>query len=172
MKTFVTNIYNANNIVWDDVENIIHDNIITHKKKFNEFVIYVLCKINNNVKINFYKPSSELHAVLPIFLPKYKNYDVGSLYIQVGGKMICKNLRSKYDINCNPDMKFKNLRINFVSWYNNMSFRYQLEQPRRILESKLIKHIKDMTEEEQNKYNFLVCKHQLFNIYLHEFEYE
>ena len=33
MKTFVTNIYNYNNIVWDDVENIIHDNIITHNKK-------------------------------------------------------------------------------------------------------------------------------------------
>ena len=44
MKKFVTNIYNYNNIVRDDVENIIHDNFITHKKKFNEIVIYVLRK--------------------------------------------------------------------------------------------------------------------------------
>ena len=73
MKNFVINIYNYNNIVWDDVENIVHDNIITHKKKFNEFVIYVLCKINNNVKINVYKSSSELHMLIPIFLPQYKN---------------------------------------------------------------------------------------------------
>ena len=45
-----------------------------------------------------------------------------------------------------------------------MTFRYQLEQPRRILESKMVKHIKNMTEEEQDNYNFLVCKHKLFNI--------
>ena len=42
-----------------------------------------------------------------------------------------------------------------------MTCRYQLEQPRRILESKMIKHIKNMTEEEQDKNNFLVCKHGL-----------
>ena len=168
MKNFVTNIYNYNDIVWDDVENILHKNIISHKNKFNEFVIYVLCKINKNVKLNVYKSSSELHALLPIFLHQYKNYDVGSLYIQVAGKMICEtifeNLTSKYDINCNPDMKIRSLRIKFVSRYNNMSFRYQLEQPRRVLESKLIKHIKNMSEEEQDNYNFLVCKHGLFNI--------
>ena len=164
MKNYVINNYNYSGIVWDDVENIIHDNIISHKNKFNEFGIYVLCKININVKINVHKSSSELHALLPIFLPQYKNYDVGSLYIQVGGKMICENLKSKYGINCTPDMKIRNLRIKFVSRYNNMTFRYHLEQPRRILESKLIKHIKDMTEEEQDRYNFLVCKHKLFNI--------
>ena len=45
LKNFVTNIYNYKNIVWDDVENVIHDNIITHEKKFNEIVIYVLCKV-------------------------------------------------------------------------------------------------------------------------------
>ena len=163
-KNYVTNIYNYSDIIWDDVENIIHDNIISHNNKFNDFRIYVLCKINNKVKINVYKSSSELHALLPIFLPQYKNYDVGSLYIQVGGKMICENLKSKYDINGTPDMKIRNLRIKFVSRYNNMTFRYQLEQPRRIIESKLIKHIKDMAEEEQDRYNFLVCKHKLFNI--------
>ena len=58
-------------------------------------------------------------------------------------------------------MKIRNLKINFVSRYDNMTFRYQLEQPRRILESKMVKHIKNMTEEKQNKYNFLICKHRL-----------
>ena len=165
MKNFVTSIYNYSDIVWGDVENIVHDNIFSHKNKFNEFGIYVLCKINNNVKINVYKSSSDLNALLPFFLLQYKIYDVGTLYIQVAGKMICKtifeNLRSKYDINCTPDMKIRNLRIKFISRYNNMTFRYQLEQPRPILESKMVKHIENMTEEEQNKYNFLVCKHEL-----------
>ena len=90
MKNYVTSIYNYSDIVWDDVENIIHDNIISHKNKFNEFGIYVLCKINKNVKINVYKSSSDLNALLPIFLPQYKVYDFGTLYIQIAGKMICE----------------------------------------------------------------------------------
>ena len=52
MKNYVTNIYNYSDIIWSDVENILRDNIVNHKNKFNEFGIYVLCKINNNVKIN------------------------------------------------------------------------------------------------------------------------
>ena len=115
MKNYVTNIYNYSDIVWDDVENIIHDNIISHKNKLDEFGIYVLCNMNNNVKINVYKSSSDLNAVLPTFLHEYKVYDMGTLYIQIAGKMICKtffeNLRSKYDINCTLDMKIRNLRI-------------------------------------------------------------
>ena len=48
-----------------------------------------------------------------------------------------------------------------------MTYRYQLEQPRPIKESKMVKHIKNMSEEEQDNYNFLVCKHKLFNIYIY-----
>ena len=55
-------------------------------------------------------------------------------------------------------MKIRNLRIKFISRYDNMTFRYQLEQPRHILESKMVKHIKNMTEEEQDNYIFLDCK--------------
>ena len=78
----------------------------------------MLCKINNNVKINVYKSSFELNSLLPAFLPEYKFYDVGTLYIRIADKMIyetiCENLRSKYDTNCTPDMKIRNLRIKFV----------------------------------------------------------
>ena len=43
-----------------------------------------------------------------------------------------------------------------------MTFRYQLQQPRRILESKIVKHIKYKSYEEQSDtYNFLTCKHNL-----------
>ena len=165
MKNYVTNNYNYNDIVWDDVENITHDNIIIHKSKFNEFKTCVLCKINDNIEINVYKNSSDLHVVLPTFFAEYKVYDKGTLYIQIAGKMICKtiyeDLRFKYDINCTPDMKIRNLRLKFISRYDNMTFRYQLEQPRRRLESKMVKLIKNMTEEEQDNYNFLVCKHKL-----------
>ena len=168
MKNYVINKYNYNDIVWGDVENIIHDNIIIHKNKFIEFKTCVLCKIDDNIEINVYENSSDMHAVLPTFPPEYKVHDMGTLCIQIADKMICKtifeNLRSKYDNNSTPDMKIRNLRLKFISRYDNMTFRYQLEQPRRILDSKMVKHIKNMTEEEQDNYNFLVCKHKLFNI--------
>ena len=80
--------------------------------------------------------------------------------------MICndirENLSSKNDIYCNPDMEIRNLTIKFVSRYHSMTFRHQLEQPRSMLETKMVKHIKYMSYEEQSdKYNFLTCKHKL-----------
>ena len=80
--------------------------------------------------------------------------------------MICNNIRenlcSKYDINCTPNMKIRNLTIKFVSRYRNMTYRYQLQQPKPMIESKMVKHIKYMSHEEQiNNYNFLTCKHNL-----------
>ena len=55
MKNFVTNIYKYNDIVWGDVEKLLHENIISHNNKFNEFKIYVSCKINDDVEIKYIK---------------------------------------------------------------------------------------------------------------------
>ena len=116
------------------------------------------CKINNDVEIKVYKNECDLRVVLPPFLGR----DVGTPYVHVAGRMICNNvcesLSSKYDIICVPNMKIRNLTIKFVSRYRNMNFRYQLQQPRPMIESKMVKHIKNMSEEEQDNYNFLVCK--------------
>ena len=112
LKNYVTNNYNYNDIVWGDVENILHENIISHDNKFNEFKTYVSCQINDDVEIKVYKNESDMRVVLPPFL----GWDVGTVHVHVAGKMICKtfceNLRSKYDINCTPDMKIRNLTIN------------------------------------------------------------
>ena len=166
MKKYVTNIYNYNDIVWDDVEKILHENILIHNNKFNDFKIYVSCEINDDVEIKVYKDEFDLHAVLPTFLDVYTLYDVGTLYVHVAGKMICNNIRenlsSKYDINCTPDMKIRNLTIKFVSRYGKMTYRYQLQQPKPMIESKMDKLIKYMIDEEQSyNYNFLTCKHKL-----------
>ena len=47
---YVTNTYKYNDIVWDDVEKILHENIISH-----------------NSEINVYKNESDMRAVLPFF---------------------------------------------------------------------------------------------------------
>ena len=160
MKKHVTNIYNYNNVVRDDVEKILHENIISHNNKFNEFNIYVSCKTDDDVEIKVFKNEFDLRVVLLTFL------DVETLYDHVAGKMICNNFRenlsSKYGINCTRDMKVRNLTIKFVSRYGNMTYRYQLQQPKPMIESKMVKHIKYMSHEEEiNNYNFLTCKHEL-----------
>ena len=124
MKNYVTYIYNNNDIVWGDVENILHESIISHDSKFNEFKNYVSCKINNDVEVKVYKNECDLRVVLPPSL----GWDVGTLYVHVAGKMICKNvcesLSSKYDIICVRNMKIRNVTIKFISRYNNMTYRY------------------------------------------------
>ena len=138
MENYVTNTYKYNDIVWDDVESILHENIFSHNIKFNEFKFSVLCKINDVVEIKVYKDEFDLHALLPTFLELFKAYDVATLYVHVAGKMICNNIHenlcSKYDTNCTLDMKIRNLTIKFVSRYRNMTYRYQLQQPRPMIE--------------------------------------
>ena len=161
MKKYVTNIHNYNDIVWDDVEKILHENIISNNNKFNELKNYVSSKINDDVEIKVYEDEFDLHANLPPFL----GWDVNTLYVHVAGKMMCNNIRenlsSQYDINCTLDIKIRNLTIKFVSRYGNMTYRYYMQQHRPVIKSKMVKHIKYMSEEEIDKYNFLSCKHKL-----------
>ena len=86
-------------------------------------------------------------VVLPTFL------GVDTLYVYVAGKMVCNiirgNLSSKRGNNCSHDMKIKNLTKKFVSRYDNMANRYYMQQPRTMIESKMVKHIKYMSEEEK-----------------------
>ena len=55
-----------------------------------------------------------------------------------------------------PKTILKNLSITFDSYYYIMSPRHHREQPRRVLESMLVKHISRLNDiEKQNKYSFL-----------------
>ena len=59
-------------------------------------------------------------------------------------------------------MKIKNLTIKFVSRFDNIIYRYQLQQPRPMIESKMVKHINFMSREERIlTYKFLTYKHTL-----------
>ena len=160
MKNSVTNTYNYNDIVQDDVEKIVQENIISQNNNINEFKSFVSCKINDDKEIGVYKDEHDLCVVLHTFL------GVETLYIHVAGKIIGNTIRenvsSRYDYNCTPHMKTKNLTLNCVSRYDDMTYRYQLQQPRPMIESKKIKHIKYMSHEEQfNNYNLLTYKHKL-----------
>ena len=54
------------------------------------------------------------------------------------------------------DTVIKNMSITFFSYYYIMTPRHRLEQPRKVLESKLLKHITNLNDDERNiKYRFL-----------------
>ena len=139
---------------------ILHENIISHNNKFNAFKIYVSCKINDDVELEVYKDEDDLCVELHTFL------GVGILYVHVAGKMICniirENLSSRHDNKCTPDMKIKNLSIKFVPRYDNMTYRYFMQQPRPMIESKMVKRIKYMSQEGKLfNYDLLTYRHDL-----------
>ena len=94
MKNYVTNIYKYNDIVWGDVEKILHENIISNSNKIDEIKIHVSCKINDDVEIKVYKSQSDLLLLLPTFNEpfKSKNIKMGTLYVHIAGEMICNDI--------------------------------------------------------------------------------
>ena len=118
------------------------------------------CKINDDVEIEVNKDEHDLCVVLHIFL------DVDTFYVHVASKMICNVIRetlsSRYDINCTPDKKLKNLTIKFVSLYDIKTYRYYMQQPRQMIETEMVKHGKNLSQEEKFfNYNLITCKHEL-----------
>ena len=54
------------------------------------------------------------------------------------------------------DTNIKNMSITFFSYYYIMTPRHRLQQPRRVLESRLLKHITNLNDDEKNiKYRYL-----------------
>ena len=64
MKNYVTNTYNSNDNFWGDIDQILHENIISHNNNFNEFKIYVSCKIKDDIEIKVYKNEHNLSEVI------------------------------------------------------------------------------------------------------------
>ena len=66
------------------------------------------------------------------------------------------------EIDLVPSSIINNLTITIFSYYNSMTPRYRLQQPRKIFKSKMIKHIKKSSEDDKmNKYRFLSINYDL-----------
>ena len=118
------------------------------------------CKINDDVEIKVYKDEHDLCVVSHTLL------GVDTLYVHVASKTICniirENISSRYNFKCTHNMHIKNLSVKFVSRFDNITYRHQLQQPRPMIESKMVNHIKYMSEEEKIfNYNILTYKHKL-----------
>ena len=59
------------------------------------------------------------------------------------------------DIKLDSSSIISNVTITLFSNYKSMTIEHKLQQPRRVHESKLLKHIKNVSYDDKiNKYNF------------------
>ena len=64
------------------LKKIHHKKIISHNNIFNEFKIYVSCKINDVVELKIYRNEHDLCELIPLF------FVVDTLYVHVAGEKI------------------------------------------------------------------------------------
>ena len=145
--------------------------LIIIEKKFPIFKTVVGCKFfNKDLTICYDKTKKRLirygfgdvifHDLYPVcdeFLDRLHRYAL------VSGKEL------------SLDAVIKNMSITFFSYYYIMTPRHRLQQPRRVLESRLLKHITNLNDEEKNiKYRYqwqnykpICCDDNNMYIHLH-----
>ena len=66
------------------------------------------------------------------------------------------------DFKLNSSSIISNITITIFSKYKTMTAKHRLQQPRRVLEPKILKHTKNASFDDKiNKYNFLTLEYKL-----------
>ena len=144
------------NIDLKNVGKIIFDCGNRCKYKFNEFCIKVKCETDNK---------STTQQEIYCKYPKHGNSINGNIVkdkesdeiLLLIAKKICYKIHFVFDSN---DV-VKNLLIKLVADYDKMALYHRLLQPRRVLESQLIKHIKNKRKINIGSFNFLITSYEL-----------
>ena len=155
-NNIVTNKYNIANVYWVDFEKTIEEYIKENKTKFYSFSIAFKCKLNDE---DIYISDDNILW----YVPAHKFSD---------SKIICYESRilrdyifhraMLRDIKLDSFSMISDVTITLFSSYNSMTLKHKLRQPRRVLESKLLKHIKNASFYDKiHKYNFLTYKYKL-----------
>ena len=158
-NNFVINKHNIGNIPFSDLENIINEYITDYNTKFNSFSILVKCNLyNNNINISIDNRNES------ILFCKFK--DIGSVFYEYSQSKKVRDYIYQYalrkDLNIDDNSIINNLTITISLEYHTMKPKHRLQQPRRILESKILKQINDLSYTELvEKYRFLSRKYAL-----------
>ena len=158
-KNFVDNKHNIGNIPFSDLENIIHQYITEYSTKFDSFSILVKCNLyGENIKISIDNRNES------ILLCRFK--DIGSVFYEYSQSRKVKDYIYQYalrkDLNIDDDSIINNLTITIFSEYHTMKRKHRLQQPRSVLESRILKQINDLSYSELvEKYRFLSRKYEL-----------
>ena len=158
-NNIVFNKHNIGNIPFSDLENIIHQYITEYNTKFISFSILVKCNLYGediNISINNRNNS--------ILLCKFK--EIGSVFYEYSQSRKVRDYVYQYalweDLIIDSNSIINNLTITIFSEYNSMKSKHRLQQPRAVLESKILKHTNNLSYTELvRNYPFLVRKYKI-----------
>ena len=158
-NNIVINKYNIGDVYFSNLEDIINEYIMEYNTKFYSFSILVKCSLYGediNISINNRNES--------ILLCKFK--DIGSVFYEYSQSKKVRDYIYQYalweDLNIDDNSIINNLTITIFSEYCTMKPKHRLQQPRSVLESKILKQINDLSYTELvEKYRFLLRKYEL-----------
>ena len=145
MKSYVREKHTIGDVYWKDFYKVIREYVNNNSLKFPIFKTLVKCNLFGEILVIWYDKTKK-RLIRYAFSDKvfYYIYPVCEEIlsrIQRGALMKEEELSLKTVI--------KDISITFFSYYHIMTPRYRLEQPRRILESKLLKHITKLNDFEK-----------------------
>ena len=156
-NNFVINKYYIGDVLWKDFENIIRDYIKDYNNKFNSFSILVNFQLE---KENFSISIDNIEAEIPLY--KFKNS--GWIYYK-----FCQSRKVRDFVFHNATLKniklespsiINNVILTVFSKYKTIKRNPLFNQPRFILESKILKHIHNSNfRDKLTKYFFLSKKY-------------
>ena len=157
MKSYVRDEHIIDDVYWKDFYRVIRDYVDINRKKFPIFKTIVTCKLFNKDLVICYdktikrlirygfgdKIFHDLYPVCEEILDRLHRYAL------ISGKEL------------SLDTVIKKMSITFFSYYYIMTPKHRLQQPRKVLESRLLKHITNLNDDEKNiKYRFLWQKYK------------
>ena len=174
MKSYVREEHIVGDIYWKDFYRVIRNYVDINRKKFPIFKTVVWCNVfNKDLVICYDKTKKRLirygfgDAVFHDLYPVCEE-NLHRLHgrVLISGKEL------------SLDTVLKNMSITFFLYFYIMTPRHRLQQPRRLLESRLLKHIKNLNDDEKNiKYRYLwqyytpiSCDDNDMYIHLHRFD--
>ena len=173
MQSYVREKHIVGDIYWKDFYRVIHNFVNNNRKKFPIFKTLVRCNVfNKELGICYDKTKKRLirygfgdavfHHLYPVCEEILNRIH---RYASISGKEL------------SMDTVIKNMSITFLSYYYIMTPRHRLQQPRRVLESRLLKHITNSSDYDKNiKYRFLWLNYKPrscddVNMYMHLHRY-
>ena len=152
MKSYIREKHTIGDVYWKDFYRVIREYVNTNRLKFPIFKTLVKCNLFDMDLVIWYDKTKKI-------LIKYGYGDNVFHYLYPVCEEILKRIRDHVLIKgekLSLETVIKNISFTFYSYYYIMTPRCRLEQPRRILESKLLKHITKLNDfEKDDKYGFL-----------------
>ena len=174
MKSYVRDEHIVGDIYWKDFYRVIRNYVDINRKKFPIFKTVVRCKLFNKDLVICYDKTKKR-------LIRYGFGDVVFHDLYPVCEEILHRLHRRVLI-CGKELSLdtviKNMSITFFLYFYIMTPRHRLQQPRRVLESRLLKHITNLNDDEKNiNYRYLwlyykpiSCDDDDMYIHLHRFD--